>query len=116
MSKIKYQKVGDYYYPDLKISDHEIKLSRFGRELLEYLEQYKYPLYFSMLCDGSLFDYLEEMDQEMKEQYDLLVKQYKEQRGITEALKEQAPMEWCREMNHIDYCVREVIRNHFIYN
>ena len=44
-------------------------------------------MYFSMLCNGSLCDYLKEMDQEMNEQYDLLVVQFKKRRGITEKLK-----------------------------
>lgn len=77
MDELKDHKVGDYYYPELNINEHKIELTRFGRELLEYMEQHQYPMYFSMLCNGSLCDYLREMDQDMNEQYDLLVEQFK---------------------------------------
>ena len=100
MNKIKYHKVGDYYYPDLKINENKIELTRFGRELLEYMQQQQYS---------------KEMDQEMNEQYDLLVEQFKKRRGITEKLKAQDQLKWVREMNNIDHCVREIIRNQFIY-
>ena len=46
MNKIKYHKVGDYYYPDLKINENKIELTRFGRELLEYMQQQQYSMYF----------------------------------------------------------------------
>lgn len=116
MEKLKYHKVGDYYYPELNINEHKIELTRFGRELLEYMEQHQYPMYFSMLCNGSLSDYLKEMDQEMNEQYDLLVEQFKNRRGITEKLKAQDQLAWVREVNNIDHCVREIIRDQFIYH
>lgn len=116
MNKIKYHKVGDYYYPELKINGNKIELTRFGRELLEYMAQHRYSMYFSMLCNGSLCDYLKEMDQEMNEQYDLLVEQFKKRRGITEKLKAQDQLKWVREMNNIDHCVREIIRDQFIYH
>ena len=100
MNKIKYHKVGNYYYPELNIKGNKIELTRFGRELLEYMKQ-QYSMYFSMLCDGSLYDYLKEMDQEMHEQYDLLVEQFKKRRGITEKPKAQDQLKWVREMNKI---------------
>ena len=116
MNKIKYHKVRDCYYPDLKINENKIELTRFGSELLEYMQQHRNSMYFSMLCNGSLCDYLKEMDQEMNEQYDLLVEQFKNRRGITEKLKAQDQLAWVREMNNIDHCVREIIRDQFIYH
>ena len=38
MNKIKYHKVRDCYYPDLKINENKIELTRFGSELLEYMQ------------------------------------------------------------------------------
>ncbi|MCR0302605.1 hypothetical protein MKA48_11220 [[Clostridium] innocuum] len=41
MNKIKYHKVRDCYYPDLKINENKIELTRFGSELLEYMQQHR---------------------------------------------------------------------------
>ena len=48
MNKIKYHKVRDCYYPDLKINENKIELTRFGSELLEYMQQHRNSMYFSM--------------------------------------------------------------------
>ena len=48
--------------------------------------------------------------------YDCLVKQLKEQQGITEQLKADDMMAWVQAMNNISNRVREVVWNDIINN
>ena len=56
MKKIEYVQVGDYLLPNLKAD--KIHLDRFGRAKLEYLKKYDYRLYFKLLVQNELIDYL----------------------------------------------------------
>ena len=53
--KIEYDKVGDYYFPKLKVEDLST-LSNYGRMKLRYLKEYEQPFYFNLLVKGKLKD------------------------------------------------------------
>ncbi len=69
-----------------------------------------------MFLSGKLNAHLEEVDQSANEMFDLLMKQYAEQEGVTEQLKAQDQMEWVRRMNSIRQRVEEVISEDMIYS
>ena len=50
--------------------------------------------YLALLAENKLNDELIKMDQQMNDQYDVLVKQLMEQRNINEELKEKDQMLW----------------------
>ena len=80
MKEMKYQQVGDYEFPVLKQEESLPKLTRFGRMYLKHLKENNKELI--------------KMDQQMNDQYDVLVKQLMEQRNINEELKEKDQMLW----------------------
>lgn len=116
MKEIKYIEVDGLLYPDLKLpTQKEVHLSRFGRMKLKYLKEHRRIIYTNLLVSGELFDYLEKFDNEMNELYDRLIEQYKVKWNVTEELKEKDQMQWVQEMNNIQQCVEEFVKNEYIY-
>lgn len=111
MKEIKYNRVGDYEFPELKQERSLPKLSRFGREYLRILKEKHPGHYLALRAKDELNEELIRIDKELNQRYEVLVEQYKESRNITEALKEQDQMKWVQEMNNIKSCVEEIIWN-----
>ena len=111
MKEIKYNKVGDYEFPELKQERPLPNLSRFGREYLRILKE-KHPAhYLALRARDELNEELIRVDKELNQRYETLIEQYKVSRNITEELKEQDQMKWVQEMNKIKSCVEEIIWN-----
>lgn len=111
MKEIKYNRVGDYEFPELKQERPLPNLSRFGREHLRILKE-KYPgHYFALRAKDELNEELIRMDKELNLRYETLVEQYKLSRNITEEVMERDQMKWVQEMKNIKDCVEEIIWN-----
>ena len=114
--KIEYEKVGEYYLPNLTVKEKKINLSKYGRMKLQYMKKYQKILYTNLLTSGGLYEYLETIDYQVNALYDKLLVDMKRQRNITEGLKEENQMLWILEMNNIDACINEIIYEEYIYN
>ena len=68
-----------------------------------------------MRLNGTLNNYLADMDRDACEMFDSLVRQTAENEGVTEQLKVSDQMEWIRRMNNIQSRVREFILNELVY-
>lgn len=109
MKEIKYNRVGDYEFPELKQERPLPTLSRFGREYLRILKE-KYPgHYLALRAKDELNEKLIRLDKELNQRYETLVEQYKESRNITEELKEQDQMKWVQEMNNLSITIERLI-------
>lgn len=109
MKEIKYNKVGDYEFPELKQERPLPNLSRFGRMYLKHLKENYKAHYLVLLTENKLNDELSSMDQQMNDRYDVLVKQLIEERNVNEELKEKDQMRWVQEMNNIRNTAEEII-------
>ena len=113
---IEYEKVGEYYLPNLTVKEKKIYLSKYGRIKLQYMKKYQKMLYTNLLTSGDLYEYLEMIDYQANALHDKLLVDMKRQRNITEALKEENQMLWIQEMNNIGAGINEIIYNEYIYN
>lgn len=68
-----------------------------------------------MLTNCKLNSYLHDVDIRATEMYDRLIKQLKDQQGITEQLKSEDMMAWVQAMNNISNQAREVVNAELIY-
>ena len=68
-----------------------------------------------MRLNGTLNNYLADMDRNACEMFDSLVQQTAENEGVTEQFKSTNQIEWIRRMNNIQSRVRELILNELIY-
>lgn len=114
--KIEYEKVGEYYLPNLTIKEQKINLSKYGRMKLLYMKKYQKILYTNLLTSGGLYEYVVMIDHQANALYDKLLVDMKRQRNITEELKKENQMLWIQEMNNIDACINEIIYDEYIYN
>ena len=114
--KIDYRKCGDYYIPNLVISNNKnFKLGKYGKMRLNYLKTQKKAEYTILLMDDKLSEHLQEIDETATNRYNLLMKQFTEQENITEELKANSQLKWVGKMNSIKNRVEEIIFSELIY-
>ena len=81
----------------------------------EYLKQNKPMRVNVMRMNGTLEDYLKQVNRDALEMQEMLIKQYAKAEGVTEALKASNQMEWVCHMENIHDRVNEVVLNDLIY-
>ena len=114
---ISYTLHGDYYLPDLALSDEEkgVEIGVWGQRHLRYIKQHRKVLYLNLLTSGKLNGYLADIDKQAEEMFLRLVKQMAECDGVTEQLKAGNQMEWVARMNNIRNSIAEIIYKTIIY-
>ena len=114
---ISYTLQGDYYLPDLALSEQEDKpIGLWGQQHLRYIKQHHKVRYTNLLTSGKLNGYLSDVDKQAEDMFLGLIKQMTEREGITEQLKVDNQMDWVVQMNNIRSRVTEIIHNDIIYN
>ena len=108
--EITYSKYGNYYLPDLVLSEEEpATYGRFGRMRLKYLKEHRRATYINLKTSGQLTHHLNEIDREANEMLWLLIGQMAQAQGITEQLKVENQMAWVGAMNNIRSIVEEIL-------
>ncbi len=106
--------VGGYRLPNLIMPDTP-PIGIWGQRHLRWLRQNQRVTYTNLLTTGRVFDYLQEIDTQANEQFELLIRQLAKAEGITEQLKAEDQMEWVRQMNNTRAKAEEIISNELIY-
>lgn len=85
---ISYTKKGDYLLPNLMLKDKEqFNIGKYGLLRLEYIKKYKLGLYFDLLVNDTLNEYLHNIDITVMEMVQKLIKELNEKENINEELK-----------------------------
>ena len=103
---------GDYYLPDLVLNEAE---PTYGMLRKQFLKEYRSARYQYMLLTGKLNEHLNQIDQEAREQVEMLMKQMAEKKDVTEELKVQDQMKWVGLMNNIKVSAEEIILKNMVY-
>ena len=112
-----YTQVGDYFLPNLKLPEEEIKpIGVWGQRHKHYLKEYKRATYTTLLTSGKLNSYLADIDKQAEEMFSQLVEQMAEREGVTEQLKADNQFEWVQRMNNIRSRAMEIVNTDLIYN
>ena len=113
---ISYTLQGDYYLPDLALSDEEEQsIGLWGQRHLRYIKQHRKVLYLNLLTSGKLNGYLADINKQAEDMLFRLVKQMAEREGVTEQLKADNQMEWVARMNNIRSRATETVNHDIIY-
>ena len=113
---IPYIRSGDYFIPDLKLSEETRTIGKWGRMHREYLRE-QHPIRFNQLVlSGELWTYLADLNEQAQQRMEILVFQMKAAERITEELKAADPLAWTQRMNNIAASAEEIIREELIYN
>ena len=108
--EITYSKYGDYYLPDLVLSEAEpATYGHFGRMRLKYLKGHRKATYINLKTSGQLTHHLNETDREANEMLRLLIEQMAQAQGITEQMKAEDQMAWIGARNNIRSAAEERI-------
>lgn len=81
----------------------------------EFLKRNRPSTVGVMRLNGTLENYLKDVNQEATEMLETLVRQYTKAEGITESLKRMDQLEWVHRMNNIRNRAEEAVLNEIIY-
>lgn len=113
---ISYTKNGDYLLPNLKLENKkQYNIGKYGLLRLNYIKKYKLGLYFNLLVNDKLNEYLHNIDTTVMEMVQKLIKELNEKENITEELKSSNQMLWIGKINNIKNMVEEIVLNEYIY-
>ena len=113
---ISYTKKGDYLLPDLILKDKEqFNIGKYGLLRLNYIKKYQLGLYFDLLVNDKLNEYLHNIDTIVMEKVQKLIKELTEKENITEELKSSNQILWIGKMNNIKNIAEEIIIKEYIY-
>ena len=113
---ISYTRKGDYLLPNLILKDKEqFNIGKYGLLRLNYIKKYKIGLYFDLLVNDNLNEYLHNIDTTVMEKVQKLITELAQKENINEQLKENNQMLWVSKMNNIKNIAEEIILKEYIY-
>ena len=112
---INYIRSGDYFIPDLELTEESRSIGKWVRMRREYLREYHPIRYNSLLLSGELWTYLADLNEQAQDRLERVIEQMKVAEGITEALKASNPMAWVSAMNNIRARAEEIVREELIF-
>ena len=82
---ISYTKNGDYLLPNLKLENKkQYNLGKYGLLRLNYIKKYKLGLYFNLLVNDNLNEYLHNIDTTVMEKVQKLITELAQKENINE--------------------------------
>ena len=113
---IEYVKVGDYYFPNLSVSnDKKYNISKYGRMHAKFIKENRPCFYTAKMINGTWLDYLDEIDTSANEMVDKLVREIVAKQGVTEELKVKDQIAWISAMEQIKHTAEELVFQNLIY-
>ena len=113
---ISYTKQGDYLLPNLILKEKvQYNIGKYGLLRLEYIKKEKLGLYFDLLVNDTLNEYLHDIDTNVMEKVQKLIKELSEKENINEKLKQDNQVLWVSKMNNIKNIAEEIILKEYIY-
>ena len=106
---------GDVYLPDLKVSDDNRPIGRYGRLYLNYLEEQHPIRYNSLLLSEGFPSCVADLNEDAHNLLHTTIKQLAASEGITEDLKRRDAMAWIGAMNSIRARAEEIVLHDLIY-
>lgn len=117
MTELKYNRCGDYLFPDMGLSDDDrMPPGRYGAMRCSYLKEHRPGLYTRLLLSGQLMQQLHEVDRAAAQMMDVMLPQMAKEAGLTEALKNTDPLRWVGQMNTITAQIEEIVLAELVYS
>jgi transcriptional regulator of heat shock response len=104
-----------YLMKSLLLNEEEPIYGKYGMLRKQFLKEHRSAKYQYLLLTGKLTEHLNQIDQESREQVEMLMEQMAEKQGVTEELKAQDQMKWVRLMINIKSSAEEIVVKNTIY-
>ena len=101
--------------PDLALNEEEPTYGKYVMLRKQFLKEHRLGKYQYLLLTGKLTEHLNQIDQESREQVEMLMEQMAEKQGVTEELKVRNQMKWVRLMNNIKASAEEMVLRETLY-
>ena len=116
MNELTYTRSGDYWIPNLSLSQQETQpLGKYARVRKAYLQEHRPVLWNSLILSEKLYPHLREIDETANSRLEQMMPGLMQSAGVTEALKASDPMTWVGLMNSQKAQAEEVILTELIY-
>ena len=116
MNELTYTRSGDYWIPNLSLSQQETQpLGKYGRLRKKYLQENRPVLWNSLILSEKLYPHLKEIDETANRRLEQMMPGLMQSAGVTEALKASNPMKWVGLMNSLKAQAEEVVLTELIY-
>ena len=112
---IPYTLHGQIYLPDLKLSDDNRPIGRYGRLYLDYLKEQHPIRYNSLLLSDRFPACVAGLNEDAYNLLHTIIRQLAQAEGVTEDLKQKDPMAWIGAMNNIRARAEEIVLHDLIY-
>ena len=112
---IPYIRSGDYFIPDLKLSEETRPIGKWGRMHRDYLKEYHSTQFNTLVLSGTLWTYLANLNEQAQQRMETLISQMQAAEGVTEDLKATDPLSWAQLMNNIQARAEEIVREELIF-
>ncbi len=103
---IDYVLVGDCYIPELKLSEEERPIRKYGRMHREYLKENNPMLFNDLVLSCQLWTYLADINEQAQDRLQIIISQMQKAEFVTEKMKEDNQWEWIQRMGSIHNCGR----------
>ena len=111
-----YVLAGDYYIPVIELLESDDRpIGKWGRMHRAYLEETNPLLLNHLILTGKLHSYLADLNEQVRDRCQLIIKQMAAAEGVTEDLKRRSQWEWIKAINSIVSRAEEIIKNELIY-
>lgn len=112
---IDYVLVGDYYIPNLKLTEEERPIGKYGRMHREYLRENNPALFNDLVLSCQLWTYLSDINEQAQDRLQVIISQMQKNESVTEKMKEDNQWEWVQRMNSIQNRAEKIVLNELIY-
>lgn len=117
MNEITYSKNGNYFIPEIALSEQATTpLGKYGRLRRTYLQEHRQALFNHLVLSEKLFPHLNKVDEQAQHLLDTMIPPIAKAAGVTEQLKAADQMRWVGLMNTVNAQVEEIIFSELIYS
>lgn len=111
---LEYTIVGDYFLPNLTLTEEHRPIGKWGRLHREFLKTEPPILFDNLVLSGRLRTHLADLNEQAQEHLFLIIEQMMVAKGVTEDLKAADPMAWVGTMNNIRNRAEEIVLNELV--
>ena len=112
---MEYVLVGDYYVPNIPLTDDEIGIGFYGRKHLSFMRKHNRDKYEELLHSNTLQDYLKDFEQMVLDRKQRLLSQRFQEEGLSNAQPQNPSLEWMRKVHSICTEIDVILRAEFVY-
>ena len=105
-----YREENGHLIPNLVLPEsNEQPIGKYGLIHLDYLKKHRRGTYTTLLTEGTLNSYLVDIDQQARDMIGYMIDFLKEEKGISEDMKDNNQLEWVQKMNALTAEAEEII-------